>query len=134
MFLVEATGRLVHANAAGHVMLKEADIFRVSSGGLTTGDRHAARTLAGKANCAFCLPWSRSAVFQKVAEALGSPKPLSRRISAAFNKKSAPGVRPTSSRSLQASPIRSAADPIVCCPRLSTARHSGEPAPDNVKC
>jgi DNA-binding CsgD family transcriptional regulator len=46
MFLVEATGRLVHANAAGHVMLKEADILRLSSGRLTTGDRHAARTLA----------------------------------------------------------------------------------------
>jgi DNA-binding CsgD family transcriptional regulator len=46
MFLVEATGRLVHANAAGDVMLKEADILRVSSGGLTTGDRHTARTLA----------------------------------------------------------------------------------------
>jgi DNA-binding CsgD family transcriptional regulator len=46
MFLLEATGRLVHANAAGHIMLKQADILRVSSGGLTTDDRHAARKLA----------------------------------------------------------------------------------------
>lgn len=46
MFLVEASGRLVHANAAGHVMLKETDILRVSGGRLTTDDRRAARTLA----------------------------------------------------------------------------------------
>jgi DNA-binding CsgD family transcriptional regulator len=46
MFLVEASGRLVHANAAGQVMLNEADILRMSSGRLTTGDRHAARMLA----------------------------------------------------------------------------------------
>jgi DNA-binding CsgD family transcriptional regulator len=46
MFLVEASGRLVHANAAGQVMLNEADVLRMSSGQLTTGDRHAARTLA----------------------------------------------------------------------------------------
>jgi Bacterial regulatory proteins, luxR family len=71
MFLVEVTGRLVHANAAGHVMLKEADIFRVSSGGLTTGDRHAARTLAGKANCAFCLAVVEVGGVPEVAEALG---------------------------------------------------------------
>jgi DNA-binding CsgD family transcriptional regulator len=46
MFLVEATGRLVHANVAGRAMLKEADILRISSGRLTTGDRHASPTLA----------------------------------------------------------------------------------------
>jgi DNA-binding CsgD family transcriptional regulator/PAS domain-containing protein len=46
MFLVDARGRIVHANAAGHVMLNEADILRVASGRLTSGDPQADRTLA----------------------------------------------------------------------------------------
>jgi len=38
IFLIDATGRIVHANAAGHVILGTCDILRAAGGRLTAGD------------------------------------------------------------------------------------------------
>jgi DNA-binding CsgD family transcriptional regulator/PAS domain-containing protein len=46
MFLVDATGRIVHANAAGHVMLKKAGVLRAEAGRLIANDPQADQTLA----------------------------------------------------------------------------------------
>ena len=46
MFLVDATGRLVHANAAGHVMLAAADVLRAAGGRLAASDLQADAVLA----------------------------------------------------------------------------------------
>jgi DNA-binding CsgD family transcriptional regulator len=46
MFLVDATGRIVHANAAGHVMLNAADVFQAEAGCLAVKDRRAHQMLA----------------------------------------------------------------------------------------
>ncbi len=41
MFLVDPAGRLMHANAAGHVMLSDADVLHVVGGRLTLYDQEA---------------------------------------------------------------------------------------------
>lgn len=41
MFLVDATGRMVHANAAGYVMLDAANVLHAKSGRVAVTDRHA---------------------------------------------------------------------------------------------
>lgn len=46
MYLVDATGRIVHANTAGHVMLNAADVLRAEAGRLAVNDRQAEQTLA----------------------------------------------------------------------------------------
>jgi DNA-binding CsgD family transcriptional regulator/PAS domain-containing protein len=46
MFLVDATGRIVHANAAGHVMLDAADVLHAEAGRLAVNDRRADQVLA----------------------------------------------------------------------------------------
>ena len=46
MFLVDATGRLVHANAAGHAMLSEMDVLRAAGGRLVLNDTQADQVLA----------------------------------------------------------------------------------------
>lgn len=46
MFLVDAGGRIVHANAAGHVMLDAAGVLRAENGRLVTIDSDADRTLS----------------------------------------------------------------------------------------
>lgn len=46
MFLVDATGRIVHANGAGHVMLDAADVVRAKAGRLAVNDPQADRALA----------------------------------------------------------------------------------------
>jgi DNA-binding CsgD family transcriptional regulator len=46
MFLVTATGRIVHANAAGHVMLNAADVLHAEAGRLAVNDRQADQVLA----------------------------------------------------------------------------------------
>jgi DNA-binding CsgD family transcriptional regulator len=46
MFLVDATGRIVHANAAGHMMLESASVLRVKGGCLIANDPQAGQTLA----------------------------------------------------------------------------------------
>jgi DNA-binding CsgD family transcriptional regulator/PAS domain-containing protein len=46
MFLVDATGRIVHANAAGHVMLTAADVLLAKGGRLAANDQQADRVLA----------------------------------------------------------------------------------------
>jgi DNA-binding CsgD family transcriptional regulator len=46
MFLVDASGRVVHANAAGHGMLDAADVLRVDGGRLICSDAQAGRALA----------------------------------------------------------------------------------------
>jgi DNA-binding CsgD family transcriptional regulator/PAS domain-containing protein len=46
MFLVDATGRIVHANAAGHVMLKKANVLHVERGRLIANDPQADQALA----------------------------------------------------------------------------------------
>jgi DNA-binding CsgD family transcriptional regulator/PAS domain-containing protein len=46
MFLVDATGRIVHANGAGHVMLDAADVVHAKAGRLAVTDRQADQTLA----------------------------------------------------------------------------------------
>jgi hypothetical protein len=46
MFLVDATGRIVHANAAGNVMLNGADVLHSAGGRLIANDRQADHTLA----------------------------------------------------------------------------------------
>jgi PAS domain-containing protein len=43
MFLVDTAGRIVHANAAGHVMLNEASVVRAASGKFAAGDAAADR-------------------------------------------------------------------------------------------
>jgi DNA-binding CsgD family transcriptional regulator len=45
MFLVDANGRVVHANAAGHAMLAEGNIMRLVGGRLAAVDSDADRTL-----------------------------------------------------------------------------------------
>ena len=45
MFLVDAGGRIVHANAAGHVMLNEASVVRAVSGKFAAADAAADRAL-----------------------------------------------------------------------------------------
>ena len=46
MFLVDATGRIVHANAAGHVMVNAADLLHAEAGRLVVNDRQADQVLA----------------------------------------------------------------------------------------
>ncbi|MGB8631333.1 MAG: LuxR family transcriptional regulator, partial [Xanthobacteraceae bacterium] len=46
MFLVNGTGRIVHANAAGHVMLKGAGVLHTEGGRLIANDPQANQTLA----------------------------------------------------------------------------------------
>jgi DNA-binding CsgD family transcriptional regulator len=46
LFLIDAAGRIVHANTAGKMTLKQADILRAAGGRLVTNDRQANRTLA----------------------------------------------------------------------------------------
>jgi DNA-binding CsgD family transcriptional regulator len=46
MFLVDATGRIVHANAAGHVMLNAADVLHAKAGRLAVNERQADQILA----------------------------------------------------------------------------------------
>ena len=46
MFLVDAAGRLVHANAAGHAMLSEMDVLRAAGGRLVLNDTQADQALA----------------------------------------------------------------------------------------
>jgi DNA-binding CsgD family transcriptional regulator len=46
MFLVDATGHIVHANAAGHTMLKEASILRAEARRLVANDAQADQMLA----------------------------------------------------------------------------------------
>jgi DNA-binding CsgD family transcriptional regulator/PAS domain-containing protein len=46
MFLVDAGGRIVHANAAGHAMLKQALVLHAEGGRLAANDPVAGRTLA----------------------------------------------------------------------------------------
>jgi DNA-binding CsgD family transcriptional regulator len=46
MFLVDAFGRIVHANAAGHLMLDNGGVLHAAGGRLTVNDLQADRTLA----------------------------------------------------------------------------------------
>ena len=46
MFLVDAAGRLVHANAVGHAMLSEMDVLRAAGGRLVLNDTQADQALA----------------------------------------------------------------------------------------
>jgi DNA-binding CsgD family transcriptional regulator len=46
MFLVDASGRIVHANAAGNVMLDTADVLRAGAGRIVASDPKAGLTLA----------------------------------------------------------------------------------------
>jgi DNA-binding CsgD family transcriptional regulator/PAS domain-containing protein len=46
MFLVDATGRIVHANSSGHAMLDKTDVLRASGGSLVSNDPQADQTLA----------------------------------------------------------------------------------------
>jgi DNA-binding CsgD family transcriptional regulator len=46
MLLVDVTGRIVHANAAGHATLDRADILRAAGGRLIAGDPQANQILA----------------------------------------------------------------------------------------
>jgi DNA-binding CsgD family transcriptional regulator/PAS domain-containing protein len=46
MFLVDSTGRIVHANVAGHIMLKKASVLRVERGRLIANDPQADQALA----------------------------------------------------------------------------------------
>jgi hypothetical protein len=46
MFLVDAAGRVVHSNAAGHVMLDAADVVQAKAGRLAVHDRQAGAILA----------------------------------------------------------------------------------------
>jgi DNA-binding CsgD family transcriptional regulator len=46
IFLVSATGRIVHANAAGHVMLNATDVLHAEAGRLAVNDRQADQVLA----------------------------------------------------------------------------------------
>lgn len=47
LFLVDPTGRIVHANASGHAMLHESSVLRTVSGKLTATDPNAAKALSG---------------------------------------------------------------------------------------
>ena len=47
MFLVNATGHIVHVNAAGHMMLKRAGVLHAAGGRLVANDPQADETLAG---------------------------------------------------------------------------------------
>ncbi len=38
IFFVDANGRIVHANAAGHVLVNEADVLRVVAGKVVAGE------------------------------------------------------------------------------------------------
>jgi len=46
MFLVDTTGRIVHANVAGHVMLSEADVLHAEGGRLAVNDPQSDQLLA----------------------------------------------------------------------------------------
>ena len=46
MFLVDASGRIVHANAVGHHMLNAANVLHAEAGRLAVNDRHADQVLA----------------------------------------------------------------------------------------
>ena len=46
MFLVDVSGRIVHANAAGHMMLDGASVLHAAGGRLILHDPQADRTLA----------------------------------------------------------------------------------------
>jgi DNA-binding CsgD family transcriptional regulator len=46
MFLIDAAGRVVHANLAGHVMLDAADVLRAEKGRLVVNDPEAVQVLA----------------------------------------------------------------------------------------
>jgi DNA-binding CsgD family transcriptional regulator len=46
MLLVEATGRIVHANTAGLALLTQADVLRAAGGRLVATDRHSDHVLA----------------------------------------------------------------------------------------
>jgi DNA-binding CsgD family transcriptional regulator/PAS domain-containing protein len=46
MFLVDAAGRIVHANASGHAMLDKTDVLRASGGSLVSNDPQADQILA----------------------------------------------------------------------------------------
>ena len=46
MFLVNATGHIVHVNTAGHMMLKRASVLHAEGGRLVANDRQADETLA----------------------------------------------------------------------------------------
>lgn len=46
MFLVDADGRIVHANAAGHALLKAAGVLHAENGRLAANDPNADRTFA----------------------------------------------------------------------------------------
>jgi len=46
MVLVDATGRIVHANVAGHVMLSAADVLRAKAGRLAVNDPQSDQVLA----------------------------------------------------------------------------------------
>jgi len=46
MFLVDATSRIVHANAAGHVLLNAKDVLHATAGRLAVNDRQADQILA----------------------------------------------------------------------------------------
>jgi len=46
MFLVDATGHIVHANAAGHAMLSAGDMLRAAGGRLVAGDPQTDQSLA----------------------------------------------------------------------------------------
>jgi DNA-binding CsgD family transcriptional regulator/PAS domain-containing protein len=45
MFLVDASGHIMHANAAGHVLLEAGDVIQTMGGHLLARDRHADRVL-----------------------------------------------------------------------------------------
>ena len=45
LFLVDATGRIVHANASGHAMLRECSVLRAISGKLVACEANAAKAL-----------------------------------------------------------------------------------------
>ena len=47
MFLVDASGRIVHANAAGHYILAAGDVLRAAGGRLTASDPQVDQTLRG---------------------------------------------------------------------------------------
>jgi DNA-binding CsgD family transcriptional regulator/PAS domain-containing protein len=46
MLLLDATGRIVHANAAGHAMLAKAEVLRAAGGRLAANDRQSDQMLA----------------------------------------------------------------------------------------
>jgi DNA-binding CsgD family transcriptional regulator len=52
MFLVDASGRIVHANKSGHVMVAEADVLRAAGGRLAAVDLTANQALLDSFACA----------------------------------------------------------------------------------